>query len=741
MITPLNFLRDEVRNGFYISTNIKQAWASQLKVLFVIDEICKKHDITYFADWGTLLATVRHGGYIPWDDDLDICMKRDDYEKFRRVAEKELPENFAIQDFRSKKEHWLFIAKVVARNGICFEEKHLVEYDNFPYISCVDIFVMDYLHKDKEQEQKRCDEIMKILAIAEGIIDNSFIAEKKNFFLQEIEQKYGLKFGKLDNEKIAIELYGLAEKLMAEVPEKESLEIAQIFPWLLKRPVKTGYPKAYFEETVRLPFEIIDMPVSHRYNAVAKEHYGNYLKVIKGVAGHDYPFYEGQRANLQKVADFKLPEFTFDKKMLEPRVKSNEPTLKNLTNECIEQLYEMQNQIKEAPIEILQDMQQLAIDFGTLVEQNKGTDCPVIAAVEKYCEAVFFAYEAFNNGGDTNEKLNDIAVELDAIKVAADECIVNRKTVLFLPTAPNRWETMKPYYEAALLEQEVDAYVVPLPVFKKNPYGELTDEKVYEINDYPEELPVYLYDEIDLAMMHPDEVYIQDVFDYENPVLSVPKEYYTGVLKTCSDKIIFVPAFILNEFGKDDYCEIYNVSKLVKTPGFINADVVYAQSENMRQRYLDIVVDFAGEDTREYWENKIVNANLTKAVYNKTRRVLYCIGANELAENDSVDTVLSMIRERFETFKASAKDGLSIVVRIFPTNETIWNAINEDMYKQIVDIIREYSNEDWCSIDAASSFEELAKMCDAYYGEASPIVLHFIDNDKPVMIAKAHSQN
>ena len=86
---PLPFFREEVRNGFYIPTMIKRYWAGQLQILSEIAKLCKKHDIQWFGDYGTMLGAVRHGGYIPWDDDFDICMMRDDYERFFEIAKKE----------------------------------------------------------------------------------------------------------------------------------------------------------------------------------------------------------------------------------------------------------------------------------------------------------------------------------------------------------------------------------------------------------------------------------------------------------------------------------------------------------------------------------------------------------------------------------------------------------------------------------------------------------------------------
>ena len=97
---PDAFLQDEVRCGFLVPAAIKQAWAAELEVLAEIDRVCRLHGITYFADWGTLLGTVRHGGFVPWDDDMDIVMKREDYQRFLTEAVPDMAEGFAVQTYR-----------------------------------------------------------------------------------------------------------------------------------------------------------------------------------------------------------------------------------------------------------------------------------------------------------------------------------------------------------------------------------------------------------------------------------------------------------------------------------------------------------------------------------------------------------------------------------------------------------------------------------------------------------------
>ena len=65
------FFEGETRDGFYIEPMMKHAWAAQMEVYMEIAEICNRHGIQYFADWGTLLGAVRHHGFVPWDDDME----------------------------------------------------------------------------------------------------------------------------------------------------------------------------------------------------------------------------------------------------------------------------------------------------------------------------------------------------------------------------------------------------------------------------------------------------------------------------------------------------------------------------------------------------------------------------------------------------------------------------------------------------------------------------------------------
>ena len=81
----------------YLNRELRACQLKQITILEEIDRICRKHQIVYWLDGGSLLGAVRHGGFIPWDDDIDIAMRLEDVERFKQIAPKELKEDFFLQ--------------------------------------------------------------------------------------------------------------------------------------------------------------------------------------------------------------------------------------------------------------------------------------------------------------------------------------------------------------------------------------------------------------------------------------------------------------------------------------------------------------------------------------------------------------------------------------------------------------------------------------------------------------------
>lgn len=94
-------------------TQLRAAQLRMLEILNEIDKICKKYNITYWLDGGTLLGCVRHKGFIPWDDDLDIAVYEEDYERLLAILQKELPEQYRVEWPGNNKNFSFNIAKVV----------------------------------------------------------------------------------------------------------------------------------------------------------------------------------------------------------------------------------------------------------------------------------------------------------------------------------------------------------------------------------------------------------------------------------------------------------------------------------------------------------------------------------------------------------------------------------------------------------------------------------------------------
>lgn len=135
------------------NNTLKKLHDIEIEILSEIIRICNKHNIKYFLIGGTLLGAVRHKGFIPWDDDLDIGMMRDDYNKFIKYGIKEINDKYFIHCNSTDPNYWLPFIKV-RKNNTTFVEELLknskvlhngIFVDIFPIDNCNNIYFINYI--------------------------------------------------------------------------------------------------------------------------------------------------------------------------------------------------------------------------------------------------------------------------------------------------------------------------------------------------------------------------------------------------------------------------------------------------------------------------------------------------------------------------------------------------------------------------------------------------------------------
>jgi lipopolysaccharide cholinephosphotransferase len=132
----------------------------ELDILTDVDRVCKENNIEYTLAWGTLIGAVRHNGFIPWDDDIDIMMKRGDYEKFMEIADAKLKPDLFLVNYKKYKGYALPFAKVMAKNTVMLEQS--ITNADVPSGVFIDIFPVDNTLADGDMNVRQYDTAQKI---------------------------------------------------------------------------------------------------------------------------------------------------------------------------------------------------------------------------------------------------------------------------------------------------------------------------------------------------------------------------------------------------------------------------------------------------------------------------------------------------------------------------------------------------------------------------------------------------
>lgn len=295
------FFKREIRDGFEIDEMMKRAWAAQMEVLLVIDDVCRRNGIQYFAYGGTLLGAVRHQGFVPWDDDIDICMKRDAYDKLIKILPKELPYGFVVAGMYADGERLQNAAyvphlRVIADETLWNFNDYMKRFHGFPYQRVgIDIFSFDAIPKDEKQANWQKD----IIRYGIPLLRDWEIFEKQQKLeevIQGFEQLSGMQVPRGVGSQNWIWRMLDAVSSLCNIADAE--ELTKYNVWITREGFR--FKKEWFEEVMYLPFEGIEMPVPVKYDAFLSVLYGDYMTPKQGAADHDYPFYGHMEEELKK---------------------------------------------------------------------------------------------------------------------------------------------------------------------------------------------------------------------------------------------------------------------------------------------------------------------------------------------------------------------------------------------------------------------------------------------------------
>ena len=715
----------------------------ELTVLDLIDSICSKHNITYFADWGTYLGAIRHKGFVPWDDDLDICMHRNELNKFLAVAKEELPEGYSVMSFHNNDYSWKFIYNIVPNDHMCFTPEYLKSHYSFPYIVAIDIFIIDNISDDDSIEQSRNEQVKRLLNEADKISLS--------------EQSEPDKLNKMRA------LYDEAEKLLQLENENDTERVVQKVPWGIYH--NRTYDKSDFINAVRVPFEMTSVPVPLCFNKILSSKYGNFMNIVFGGGGHNYPYYIGQKKALKE--DFDYPAiYKFSESDLLSNEKDYSASLKVIAAEMKEYLADSVEIIHEILlnkdsglsyediITYLSELQNNIVSFGTLTESIKGEDCNTVKLLEQYLEVIYKVakyVQKFDEGISYEASAESKYAECDegvkdtfaSISEAIDSEIVNRRSVLFLPVKAKHFSSMRMAYEMEAATPDTDVYVMPLPYYYKEYDGSFKDEMHIDTEEFIKaNIPVTDYSRFDLSLLCPEKIYINSAYDEYNMAVSVDTRFYARNVKKYTEKLIYIPYFKLMEFDRANYPCWYNMQYYCTVPGVVMADKVYVQSENTRKVYIDKLNEWAGDEKyTDIWEQKIdvyddgfeehSEDELRDASSKKT--IVWFVSAGSLAEFG--DRYIEKAYRNLDVF-ALSKDKLKVLLISEPFLDEMIKTYSDELYKKWTGFIDEFNKSGVGEVVSQvedQSVEALLK-ANAYYGDPSYICKDFILMKKPVML-------
>lgn len=273
-------LGEEIIEGYLVSAKMKRIWAKEIVLLRQFVEVCKRHGLQYRIMGGTLLGAVRHKGYIPWDNDIDVAMFRDDFNKLLKIG---------MTEFQNP----TFFQTVISEDGRFFstyikirdcESTAGCQEDYQKGINCgifIDIFCLDELPDGKLKRKCFVNRLNSIAKMQRFCVNQP----PKPGLQNEIKYKIRKVLWQLKGSPNTVEIFEEYQKYAGKYWGKGGKQVSHL---------AFGYHDNFvwdyddWKDSVELPFGDDMFMAPKGYNAVLKIQYGNYMRIPDDKSTHDY---------------------------------------------------------------------------------------------------------------------------------------------------------------------------------------------------------------------------------------------------------------------------------------------------------------------------------------------------------------------------------------------------------------------------------------------------------------------
>ena len=264
-IISSSFLESEVRDDFEIPEKMKKVWIVELDLLDKFKQVCIDNDLRFWVGFGTMLGAVRHNGFIPWDDDMDVWMPREDYNKLLALNLK-LETPYFLQTTLNDKDYYSSFARIRNSNTTGILVSGSNQCNNGIYI---DIYPLDGMYKN-EIQQWIVSKYIRVKNVAAHAymynINPNPVTKAMHGFLH-------LPFIPFDYKRVYRSVNKLASKVKWDNASKVGMVV--FAPYAYEHNI---FDKADFEETDWLTFENTSVPVPHGYDHILSVLYGDYME-------------------------------------------------------------------------------------------------------------------------------------------------------------------------------------------------------------------------------------------------------------------------------------------------------------------------------------------------------------------------------------------------------------------------------------------------------------------------------